>query len=35
MKFSKGHNSGKLVGRVRALVLCTSTDDALYLYLAS
>ena len=31
-KFQKGHNSIKYVGGVRVLVLCTSSDDGLYLY---
>ena len=30
--FSKGHNSVKSVGRVMVLVLCISSDQALYLY---
>ena len=34
-KFSKGSNSIKNVGRVMALVLCTLSDDALYLYKVS
>ena len=34
-KISKGHNSVKNVGRVTDLVLCTSSDDGLYLYQAS
>ena len=34
-KISKGHNSVKNVGRVMVLVLCTSTDDGLYLYKVS
>ena len=32
MKFTKGHNSVKGVGGVKVLVLCTSSDTALYLY---
>ena len=32
IKFSKGHNSVKNVGGVTVLVLCTSSDDAVYLY---
>ena len=32
MKFTKGHNSVKSVGGVKLLVLCTSSDNALYLY---
>ena len=31
-KISKGHNSVKNVGRVTILVLCTSSNDGLYLY---
>ena len=31
-KISKAHNSVKNVGGVSVLVLCTSTDDGLYLY---
>ena len=34
-KISKGHNSVKNVGGVTALVLCTSSDDDLYLYKVS
>ena len=34
-KFSKGNNSIKNVGGVMVLVLCISSDDALYLYKAS
>ena len=34
-KISKGHNSLKNVGRVTVLVLCTSSDDGLYLYKVS
>ena len=30
--FSKGHNSIKNVGGIIVLVLCTSSDNALYLY---
>ena len=30
--FSKGHNSVKNVDGVMVLVLCTSSDNALYLY---
>ena len=33
--FSKGHNSAKTVGRVMVLVLCISSDLALYLYQVS
>ena len=32
MKFTKGHNSVKDVGGVKVLVMCTSSDNALYLY---
>ena len=32
---SKGHNSVKDVGRVTVLVLCTLSDDGLYLYKVS
>ena len=32
---SKGHNSVKIVGGVLILVLCTSSDDGLYLYQVS
>ena len=32
MKFTKGHNSVKSVGEVKVLVLCTLSDNALYLY---
>ena len=32
MKFTKGHNSVDSVVGVRVLVLCTSSDNALYLY---
>ena len=31
MKFTKGHNSVYSVGGVTVLVLCTSSDNALYL----
>ena len=31
-KISKGHNSIKNVGGVSVLVLCTLSDDGLYLY---
>ena len=31
-KFTKGHYSVKSVGRVKVLVLCTSSVSALYLY---
>ena len=31
VKFSKGHNSVKNVGGVKVLILCASSDDALYL----
>ena len=34
-KISKGHNSIKNVGVVSVLVLCTSSDDGLYLYQVS
>ena len=34
-KFSKGHNSVINVGGVTVLVLCTSSDDGLYLYKVS
>ena len=33
--FSKRHNSVKNVGGVMVLVLCTLSDDALYLYKVS
>ena len=32
MKFTKGHKSVKSEGGVEVLVLCTSSDNALYLY---
>ena len=32
LKFSKGHNSVKIVGKVTTLVLCALPDGALYLY---
>ena len=32
VKFAKGPNSSKNVGRVMFIVLCMSFDDALYLY---
>ena len=32
LKISKRHNSIKNVGGVTVLALCTSSDDALYLY---
>ena len=32
VKFSKRHNSVKNVGGVRVLILCTSSDNGLYLY---
>ena len=32
MKFLKEHNSVKHVGRVKALILCTLSDNALYFY---
>ena len=35
VKFAKGHNSVKNVGGVMVLVLCMSSDDALYLYQVS
>ena len=34
-KISKGHNSVKNVGGVSILVLCTLSDDGLYLYQVS
>ena len=34
-KTLKGHNSIKNVGGVRILVLCTLSDDGLYLYKVS
>ena len=34
-KFTKGHNSVKTVDGVMVLNLCTSSDDALYLYQVS
>ena len=34
-KISKGHNSEKNVGGESVLVLCTSSDDGLYLYQVS
>ena len=34
-KNSKGHNSVKNVGGVLVLVLCTLSDDGLYLYQVS
>ena len=34
-KISKGHNFVKNEGGVPILVLCTSSDDALYLYKVS
>ena len=34
-KISKGHNSVKNIGGVTDLVLCTSSDDGLYLYKVS
>ena len=34
-KISMGHNSVKNVGGVTVLVLCTSSDDGLYLYKVS
>ena len=33
--FSKGHNSVKNAGRVMVLLLCISSDHALYLYKVS
>ena len=33
--FSKGHNSVKNVGGVTIFVLCTSSDNGLYLYKVS
>ena len=35
LKFSKGHNSIKIVVGVMVLVLCPSYNDALYLYQVS
>ena len=35
VKFSKGHNSVKNVGGVMILVLCTTFNDALYLFQGS
>ena len=32
LKFTKGHNSVITVGGVMLIVLCTFSDDALYLY---
>ena len=32
MKFTKGHNSVKIIGGVMVLVLSTLSDNALYLY---
>ena len=32
LKFSKGHTYVKTVGGVTILVLCTLSDDALYVY---
>ena len=32
VKFSKGHNSIKNVYEVKVLILCISSDNALYLY---
>ena len=32
LKFSKGHDSVKIVGKVTIFVLCTLPDGALYLY---
>ena len=32
LKFTKGHNSVKSVGGVSVLILCTWSDNALYLY---
>ena len=34
-QFTKGHNSIKTVNGVTVLNLCTSSDDALYLYQVS
>ena len=34
-KISKGHNSVKNVGGESVLVLCTSSDNGLYLYQVS
>ena len=34
-KISKGHNSVKIVGGVAVLILCTLSDDGLYLYKVS
>ena len=35
LKFSKGHNSIKHVDGVMVLVLCTSSDDTIYMYQVS
>ena len=35
VKFLKGHNFGNNVGGVTYLVICISSDDALYLYQVS
>ena len=35
LQLTKGHNYIKTVGGVMVLVLCTSSDDALYLYQVS
>ena len=35
LKFTKGHNSIKNVGRVMVLDLCSSSNDTLYLYKVS
>ena len=32
IKFTKGHNSVKSIDGVKVLVLCTSSDNAFYLY---
>ena len=32
LNFTKGHNSVKSVGGVQVFLLCTSLDNALYLY---
>ena len=32
VKYSKGHNSAKIVDRVTVLVLCTFSDSGLYVY---
>ena len=32
VKFSTGYNSVKIVDKGKIFILCTSSDDALYLY---